>query len=90
MRDDGSPICRRRSRAWTSQRRNEQWRWWLNLIGRIMMIVLAFWVSGQFFLVRASTLLTFAGVWGMTTGIIGVMRAFEIRELGRQLRPRSR
>jgi hypothetical protein len=55
-----------------------------------MMIVLAFWVSGQFFLVRASTLLTFAGVWGMTTGIIDVVRAFEIRELGRQLRPRSR
>lgn len=26
----------------------------------------------------------------MTTGIIDVVRAFEIRELGRQLRPRSR
>jgi uncharacterized membrane protein HdeD (DUF308 family) len=30
-----------------------------------------------------------AGVWAMTTGIIDVVRAFEIRELGRQLRPRS-
>jgi uncharacterized membrane protein HdeD (DUF308 family) len=64
--------------------------WWLTLISGIMMIVLAFWVSGQFFVVRAYTLLIFAGVWAMTTGIIDVVRAFEIRELGRQLRPRSR
>jgi uncharacterized membrane protein HdeD (DUF308 family) len=64
--------------------------WWLTLISGIMMIVLAFWVSGQFFVVRAYTLLIFAGVWAMTTGIIDVVRAFEIRELARQLRPRSR
>ena len=62
--------------------------WWLTLIGGIMMIVLAFWVSGQFFVVRAYKLLIFAGVWAMTTGIIDVVRAFEIRELGRQLRSR--
>ncbi len=59
--------------------------WWLTLISGIMMIVLAFWVSGQFFLVRAYTLLIFAGIWAMTTGIIDIVRAFEIRELGRQL-----
>ena len=63
--------------------------WWLTLISGIMMIVLAFWVSGQFFVVRAYTLLIFAGVWAMTAGIIDVVRAFEIRELGRQVRPRS-
>jgi uncharacterized membrane protein HdeD (DUF308 family) len=55
-----------------------------------MMIVLSFWVSGQFFVYRAYTLLIFAGIWAMTTGIIDVVRAFEIRELGRQLRRRSR
>ena len=64
--------------------------WWLTLISGIMMIVVAFWVSGQFFVYRAYTLLIFAGIWAMTTGIIDVVRAFEIRELGRQLRPRSR
>jgi uncharacterized membrane protein HdeD (DUF308 family) len=56
--------------------------WWLTLISGIMMIVLAFWVSGQFFVVRAYTLLIFAGVWAMTNGIIDVIRAFQIRELG--------
>ena len=64
--------------------------WWLTLISGIMMIVVAFWVSGQFFVYRAYTLLIFAGIWAMTAGIIDVVRAFEIRELGRQLRPRSR
>jgi uncharacterized membrane protein HdeD (DUF308 family) len=59
--------------------------WWLTLISGIMMIVLAFWVSGQFFVVRAYTLLIFAGIWAMTTGIIDIVRAFQIRELGRQL-----
>jgi uncharacterized membrane protein HdeD (DUF308 family) len=64
--------------------------WWLILISGIMMIVPAFWVSGQFFVYRAYTLLIFAGIWAMTTGIIDVVCAFEICELGRQLRPRSR
>ena len=54
------------------------------------MIVVAFWVSGQFFVYRAYTLLIFAGIWAMTAGIIDVVRAFEIRELGRALRHRSR
>jgi uncharacterized membrane protein HdeD (DUF308 family) len=59
--------------------------WWLTLIGGIMMIVLGFWVSGQFFVVRAYTLLIFAGIWALTTGIIDIVRAFQIREVGRQL-----
>ena len=59
--------------------------WWLTLISGILMIVLAFWVSGQFFLVRAYTLLIFAGIWAMTTGIIAVIRAFQIREVGQKL-----
>jgi uncharacterized membrane protein HdeD (DUF308 family) len=59
--------------------------WWLTLLSGIMMTVLAFWVSGQFFVVRAYTLLIFAGIWAMTTGIIDVVRAFQIREVGREL-----
>ena len=59
--------------------------WWLTLISGIMMTVLAFWVSGQFFVVRAYTLLIFVGVWAMTTGIIDIVRAFQIREVGQDL-----
>jgi uncharacterized membrane protein HdeD (DUF308 family) len=58
--------------------------WWLTLIGGILMVIMAFWVSGQFFVVRAYTLLIFAGVWAMTTGIIDIVRAFQIREVGKQ------
>ncbi|MGA9856843.1 MAG: DUF308 domain-containing protein [Solirubrobacteraceae bacterium] len=59
--------------------------WWLTLLSGIAMTVLAFWVSGQFFVVRAYTLLIFAGIWAMTTGIIDIGRAFQIREVGRGL-----
>jgi uncharacterized membrane protein HdeD (DUF308 family) len=56
--------------------------WWLTLISGILMVVLAFWVSGQFFLTRAATLLVFAGIWAATTGIMDIIRAFQIRRLG--------
>ena len=55
--------------------------WWLTLIGGILLIVLAFWTSGQFFLERAYTLLIFAGIWALTKGITDIVRAFEIRKL---------
>ncbi len=56
--------------------------WWLSLISGILMIVLAFWTSGQFFLERAYTLLIFAGVWALMKGITDIVRAFQLRELG--------
>ena len=59
--------------------------WWLTLLSGIMMVVLGFWVSGQFFVVRAYTLLIFAGIWAMTTGIINIVRAFHIRDVGQEL-----
>lgn len=55
--------------------------WWLGLISGILMVILAFWVSGQFFLDRAVTLLVFAGVWAMVKGITDIIRAFQIRHL---------
>jgi uncharacterized membrane protein HdeD (DUF308 family) len=57
--------------------------WWLTLISGILMIVLAFWVSGEFFLARAYTLLVFAGVWALMSGIVDIVRAFQIRALGK-------
>ena len=55
--------------------------WWLTLIASLLMVVLAFWVSGQFFLTRAATLLVFAGVWALMKGITDIVRAFQIRGL---------
>jgi uncharacterized membrane protein HdeD (DUF308 family) len=56
--------------------------WWLGLMSGIFMIILAFWVSGEFFLDRAATLLVFAGVWALIKGITDIVRAFQIRQLG--------
>ena len=70
--------------AWTIQAFAEEAfnrLWWLSLISGILMIVLAFWTSGQFFLTRAVTLLVFAGIWAAVKGVNDVVRAFEIRKL---------
>jgi uncharacterized membrane protein HdeD (DUF308 family) len=57
--------------------------WWLSLIGGILMIVLAFWTTGQFFVERAFTLLIFTGVWALTKGVVDIVRAFQLRSLER-------
>jgi uncharacterized membrane protein HdeD (DUF308 family) len=55
--------------------------WWLNLLGGILLIVLAFWTSGEFFLTRAATLLVFTGIWCLVKGVNDIVRAFEVRKL---------
>jgi uncharacterized membrane protein HdeD (DUF308 family) len=55
--------------------------WWLGLVSGILMVILAFWVSGEFFLDRADTLLVFAGIWAIMKGITDIIRAFQIRKL---------
>jgi uncharacterized membrane protein HdeD (DUF308 family) len=55
--------------------------WWLTLIGGILMIILAFWTDGQFFVTKAYTLLVFAGIWALMQGITDLVRAFQIRAL---------
>ena len=55
--------------------------WWLTLVSAVLMVVLAFWVSGQFFLTRAATLLVFVGIWALMKGITDIVRAFQIRSL---------
>ena len=59
--------------------------WWMQLISGILMVGMAFWVSGQFYLTRAATLLVFAGIWAMMKGITDIIRAFQIREIGKTL-----
>ncbi|MGZ8563834.1 MAG: HdeD family acid-resistance protein [Candidatus Limnocylindria bacterium] len=55
--------------------------WWLRLISGILMTIMAFWTSGQFFIERAYVLLVFAGIWAMMEGINSIVRAFAIRRL---------
>jgi uncharacterized membrane protein HdeD (DUF308 family) len=55
--------------------------WWLGLIGGVLMVVLAFWTSGQFFIEKAYTLLVFSGIWALIQGITDIVRAFQVRSL---------
>jgi uncharacterized membrane protein HdeD (DUF308 family) len=59
--------------------------WWLGLTAGILMIVLAFWTSGQFFIHRAYTLLVFAGIWALMQGITDIFRAFALRSVHKAL-----
>ena len=67
--------------AFTTRHSNDLW--WLGLLSGIIMLVLAFWVSGQFFFERVYILLVFAGIWAMLTGITDIIRAFQLRRLGK-------
>jgi uncharacterized membrane protein HdeD (DUF308 family) len=59
--------------------------WWLSLLSGILMTVLAFWTSGQFFIQKAYTLLVFAGIWALMKGVTDIVRAFQVRRLHREL-----
>jgi uncharacterized membrane protein HdeD (DUF308 family) len=59
--------------------------WWLGLISGVLMIILAFWTSGQFFIEKAYTLLVFSGVWALLHGVGEIVRAFQIRSLRKVL-----
>jgi uncharacterized membrane protein HdeD (DUF308 family) len=59
--------------------------WWLGLIAGILMIILAFWTSGQFFIHKAYTLLVFAGIWALMQGITEIIRAFQLRSVHKAL-----
>jgi uncharacterized membrane protein HdeD (DUF308 family) len=55
--------------------------WWLSLIAGILMILLAFWTGGQFFVEKVYVLLVFAGIWALMQGVTDIVRAFQIRKL---------
>jgi uncharacterized membrane protein HdeD (DUF308 family) len=56
--------------------------WWLGLVAGILMVALAFYTGGQFFIDKAYVLLVFAGIWALMNGITDIMRAFQIRRVG--------
>lgn len=60
--------------------------WWLGLTAGILMVVLAFWTSGQFFIERAYTLLVFAGIWALMQGIVHICAAFAVKSVRDDLR----
>jgi uncharacterized membrane protein HdeD (DUF308 family) len=55
--------------------------WWVGLIAGFLMIVTAFWTSGQFFIQKAYILLVFAGVWALMHGITDIFRAFALKRV---------
>ena len=55
--------------------------WWLSLIAGILMVVLGFWLGGQFFVTKAATLLVFAGIWALMRGILDIVTAFQVKSL---------
>jgi uncharacterized membrane protein HdeD (DUF308 family) len=57
--------------------------WWWGLVSGIIMIVLGFWAAGQFWIEKAYTLLVFAGIWALLTGITDIIKAFQIKKLGK-------
>jgi uncharacterized membrane protein HdeD (DUF308 family) len=57
--------------------------WWLSLVAGLMMVVLAFWAAGQFFITKAYTLLVFAGIWAMLKGVTDIFKAFQIKRIGK-------
>ena len=41
------------------------------------------WTGGQFFIEKQYVLLVFAGIWSLLEGLINIVRAFQIRSLGK-------
>jgi uncharacterized membrane protein HdeD (DUF308 family) len=56
--------------------------WWIGLLSGVLMVVLAFWTGGQFFIEKQYVLLVFAGIWALMQGFTDIIRAFQIRKLG--------
>jgi uncharacterized membrane protein HdeD (DUF308 family) len=57
--------------------------WWVGLTAGILMVALAFYTGGQFFIDKAYVLLVFAGIWALMNGVTDILRAFQIRRVGR-------
>jgi uncharacterized membrane protein HdeD (DUF308 family) len=56
--------------------------WWIGLLSGVLMVILAFWTGGQFFIEKQYVLLVFAGIWALMQGFTDIIRAFQIRKLG--------
>lgn len=59
--------------------------WWLGLVVGILEVLLAFWVSQQFFAPRAALIIVWVGFGALLRGISEIALAFEIRGIGKTL-----
>lgn len=59
--------------------------WWLGLIIGVFELLLAFWVSQQFFAPRAILIVTWVGFMCLFRGIGEIVLAFELRRAAREL-----
>lgn len=53
--------------------------WWLLLLGGLVGVALAYWISGKFLIEKAYTLLVLVGVWALVHGAGDFVRAFAAR-----------
>jgi uncharacterized membrane protein HdeD (DUF308 family) len=58
--------------------------WWLGLVVGILEVLLAFWVSQQFFAPRAALIIVWVGFSAMFRGISEIALAFELRGMERK------
>jgi uncharacterized membrane protein HdeD (DUF308 family) len=54
---------------------------WFRLCAALLMLALAFWTSGQFFVDKAYVLLVFAGIWALLHGVTDIVAAFFLRSV---------
>jgi len=55
--------------------------WWLRVIGGVLMLMMAFWLRGRFFIEKAYMLLVSAGIWALMQGAGDIVRAFALRSM---------
>jgi uncharacterized membrane protein HdeD (DUF308 family) len=65
--------------------RSENELWWLGLTVGILEILLAFWVSQQYFPARAELLLLWVGFMAIFRGFAQIALAFGVRHAGKEL-----
>jgi uncharacterized membrane protein HdeD (DUF308 family) len=62
---------------------------WMHLAAGVLMVVMAFWTSGQFFIEKAYVLLVFAGIWALLHGVTDIVGAFVLRSVKTEPAPRG-
>jgi uncharacterized membrane protein HdeD (DUF308 family) len=60
--------------------------WGLGLAVGILEVLLAFWVSQQYFRPRAALIILWVGMAAIFRGVSEIVLAFQIRKMGREAR----
>jgi uncharacterized membrane protein HdeD (DUF308 family) len=69
--------------------RNANPLWWVGLLSAAVMIGLAFWIGSQSATTRAVTLLIFAGTWALVHAVSDVVRAIQLKKVGKLVAARQ-